>query len=516
MQKQSKEQRLHNEHCELKQYPGESEERYRSLVGKNAQLFWTTSADGTVEDVPLWRAYTGQSKEEVQEWGWLNAVHPDDRERITRAWKTAVAIEGIYETEYRLRRYDGVYRTFAVRSVPFFGHNGRISEWIGTSTDITERQQLEEELRTSEHRFRITFEQAAIGIANVGIDGRWLLVNQKLCDIVGYTREELLEQTFHAVLLPEDLQAAFENAQSMIAGELQTYAQELRYRRKDGSLIWVNLTVTLVRDSTGMPLYFLAVTEDITERKQVEQQLLLNQLKDQFIVNVNHELRTPLTEVYGYLELLSEYQGQLDAAAQAQFLHRAREGCQELILLVNNVLDALAITEEVPPPQREVVPVAHLVCDILDHLDPRKEQAERLHLDIPEQLTVWANEQLLRQVLRNLISNALKYCPNPAAVVISAALSHPGIQGTTPAPQVCICVQDTGPGIPPAELPLLFQKFVRLKRDLSGTVRGSGLGLYVSKRFVEAMGGQIWAESTGIAGQGSRFYVKLPCPPMDQ
>lgn len=376
-----------------------------------------------------------------------------------------------------------------------------------------ERQRLEDELRASEQRFRITFEQAPVGISHVAFDGRWLLVNQKLCDMLGYAREELLERTFHAVMLPEDLPTAFAHAQSLIAGGLQTHAQELRYLCKDGSLVWVNLTVSLVRDRAGMPLYFLAVTEDMTDRKQAEQQRRLNQLKDQFIVNVNHELRTPLTEVYGYLELLSEYQGQLDAGTRAQFLRQAKEGCQELIQLVNHVLDALAVTEEVKPPQCELLAVAPLVRDVLDHLDPSKEEASRLYLAIPEQLTVWANGQLLRQVLRNLLSNAFKYCPKPASVVVNAAMSDPEAQGTGSAPQVCISVQDAGPGIPPEELPLLFQKFVRLQRDLHGPVRGSGLGLYISKQFVEAMEGRIWVESAGIAGQGSRFYVTLPRPP---
>ena len=505
------------EHGSVKEHLDVSEKHYRSFIGTNAQLFWTASADGIVEnDVPLWRAYTGQSMEEVQGWGWLHAVHPEDRERVKRAWMNALANKGAYETEYRLRRYDGVYRTFSVCGVPLFEQDGCLREWVGMSADITERKRLEDELQASERRFRTAFEQAAIGIAHVGFDGSWLLVNQKLCDIVGYTREELLERTFHAVLLPEDLVTAFAYAQSMIAGELQTYAQEQRYVRKDELLIWVNLTVTLVRDSMGMPLYFLAVTEDITERKQAEQQRLLNQLKDQFILSVNHELRTPLTEVYGYLELLSEYQGQIDAATQVQFLQNAKEGCQELILLVNNVLDALAIAEEVRPPQREELFIAPLVRDVLAHLDPRQEETDRLHLAIPEPLTVWANGQLLRQVLRNLLANAFKYCPKPAAVVISAVLDDPRAQGTDSTSHVYISVQDTGPGIPPAELPLLFQKFVRLKRDLSGPVRGSGLGLYISKRFVEAMDGRIWVESAGIAGQGSRFCVALPCPPLYQ
>lgn len=402
---------------------------------------------------------------------------------------------------------------YSDREKPLFEQDRHIRAWEGTSTALTEWQRLEDELRASEQRFRITFEQAAVGLAHVALDGRWLLVNGKLCDIVGYTREELLERTFHSVMLPEDLPAAFAHAQRLITGELVTFVQEMRHIRKDGSLIWVSLTVTLVRDAAGMPLYFLAVTEDRTDHKQAEQQRQLNQLKDQFIVNVNHELRTPLTEVYGYLQLLSDYQGRLDAETQATFLRQAKDGCEELILLVNNVLDALAVTEAMQPPPSEELFVAPLVGDVLDHLDPRKEQAERLSLEIPEQLTAWANEQLLRQVIRNLLSNAFKYCPKPASVIISAALSDPAAQGNDQAPQVLISVQDTGPGIPPTELPLLFQKFVRLKRDLSGPLQGSGLGLYISKRFVEAMQGRIWVESAGIAGQGSRFCLTLPCPP---
>jgi len=107
-------------------------------------------------------------------------------------------------------------------------------------------------------------------------------------------------------------------------------------------------------------------------------------------------------------------------------------------------------------------------------------------------------------------TQSLKYSPTDTPVVIGAALREISTQDAQTTPQVCISVQDAGPGIPPAESPLLFQKFVRLHRDLSGTVRGTGLGLYLSKRFVEAMGGRIWVESTGTAGQGSCFYFTLP------
>src|SRR5438105_12231144 len=147
-----------------------------------------------------------------------------------------------------------------------FEPGGRAGKWVDTSVDITEHQRLEDELRASEERFRLTFEQAAVGIAHVGIDGRWLLVNPKLCDMLGYAREELLAQTLHGVLIPDDLSTAFTDAQRLITGEQQTYARELRFRRKDGVLVWVNLTVTLVRNQAGWPLYFHAIAEDATAR----------------------------------------------------------------------------------------------------------------------------------------------------------------------------------------------------------------------------------------------------------
>ena len=240
-----------------------------------------------------------------------------------------------------------------------------------------------------------------------------------------------------------------------------------------------------------------------------EQQRQLNHLKDQFLLNVSHEMRTPLTEVYGYLELLSDYHGQLDATMQAEFLNNAKSGCQELMGIVDHVLDATQASSEVNPPQLEVCSVAQVVEDVLHHLDPREAQEYHLQIDIPEYLTIWADQHYVRQILGNLLSNAIKYSPKQTAVVVSAALREPTTQGTDAPPQVWISVKDAGPGIPPDELPLLFGKFVRLKRDLAGMVPGTGLGLYISKQFVEAMGGRIWVESSGRAGEGSRFCFTL-------
>ena len=234
----------------------------------------------------------------------------------------------------------------------------------------------------------------------------------------------------------------------------------------------------------------------------------LSQLKDQFLINVSHELRTPLTEVYGYLELLLAYENQFDTATKTKFLKNAMSGCEELTLLVNNVLDAIHIDNGTKPLHIEQVAVMQAVKDVLEQFDPRTASNYTVHVQIAKTVHVEADAQQLRQVLRNLLSNAFKYAPPQTEIVISTGCDKQ--EHSAKARLVTICVKDQGPGIISSDIDLLFKKFTRLERDLSGSVRGTGLGLYISKQLVEAMGGSIWVESSGIPGEGSNFCFTLP------
>ncbi len=241
-----------------------------------------------------------------------------------------------------------------------------------------------------------------------------------------------------------------------------------------------------------------------------KQQRYLNQLKDEFILNVNHELRTPLTETYGYLEILKHYRETLDEETQADFLSKALDGCESLIQLVNNVLAATYISSEMKEPKLEDFAVAPVVESMLDLLGPQEKQEHCFKVVIPAALTIRADQEYVRRILRNLISNACKYSPAHTLITLDAIEEFDAtLENETPA-RIRFCIQDAGPGIPADEISLLFEKFVRLKRDLSGRERGSGLGLYLCKHLVEAMSGRIWVESSGIDGEGSSFYFTLP------
>lgn len=242
-------------------------------------------------------------------------------------------------------------------------------------------------------------------------------------------------------------------------------------------------------------------------KEAYKQEHHLNELKDQFLLHINHELRTPLTAIQGYLELLRLSNRHL-SSRDMLFLQNALESCDELTLLVNNAIDVTSISGG-QTPHYEEISVAAVVTTVLEQIDPRKAGAYQFQVDIPEGMVIWADQQFLRQILRNLLSNAFKYVPQQTTIIINAVHCAHTTQRQDTFPRVCIRVKDAGPGIPPEELPLLFDKFARLKRDHSGPVTGSGLGLYICKQLVEAMRGQIWVESTGVEGQGSCFCFTL-------
>jgi len=175
-----------------------------------------------------------------------------------------------WEEEYRFRRADGSYASVLDRGRVVRNAEGKPARMVGSMRDVTEKRRHQEELKRSEELFRTAFESAGVGMAHVTPDGRWLRVNEKLCEISGYNREELLGMTFLELTPPEDRQASIERVRRMLEGKLGPYSLERRYVRKDGFRVWVNLFVSLAHKTTGEPDFFFCVAEDITEQKIAE------------------------------------------------------------------------------------------------------------------------------------------------------------------------------------------------------------------------------------------------------
>src|SRR5450631_4277780 len=208
---------------------------------------------------------------------WLSDIHPDDVERNSKLFTPEATDDtGFYQSEFRIRLPNGEYKWLLDRGrVVERAADGAPTKVLGISLDIDAQKRLEMDLRDSEQRFRGAFEFAAIGMALVALDGRWLRVNRSLCEIVGYTAEELLATDFQSITHPEDLDANVGYMRQMLDGTLSHHDMEKRYFHKDGHILWVLLSVSLVRDAAGEPIYFVSQILDITEQRRLTEDLRL-------------------------------------------------------------------------------------------------------------------------------------------------------------------------------------------------------------------------------------------------
>ena len=252
-----------------------SKAEVRNLADAMPQIVWSAGPTGRLESLNRrWEQFTGIDAVVGLKWSsWRRVMHPDDFSKVFAAAQNSLNAEEAFESEFRLKRIDGVYRWQFCRAVAVKDNHGRIERWHGCLTDIDDRRRAEEGLRESEQRFRGAFDAASIGMALVGTDGRWLMVNHSLCALIGYAEAELLATNFQAVTHPDDLDTDLGLLGKTLSGEIFSYDMEKRYLHKLGHIIWIILSVSIVRDANGKPLHFVSLIEDITARKRAEDAL---------------------------------------------------------------------------------------------------------------------------------------------------------------------------------------------------------------------------------------------------
>jgi PAS domain S-box-containing protein len=313
---------------------------------------------------------------------------------------------------------------------------------------------------------------------------------------------------------------------------------EGRRVRSDLSTFWAGVTLTALRDFDGTLIGFAKVTRDLTARRAADAALLaaaeadrgriaaeaVSAAKSQFAATVSHEIRTPINAVLGYTEMLAaESKGPL-TAGQRGYVERLRLSARHLLHLVEDVLELSRIDADPAPVEQAVGQVGDVVAAALTLVEP---QAQALGVELVEDvksqavgLSYWGDEARVRQVLVNLLANAVKFAEAregaPARVTISAGAATqppPGIELCSEGPWVWIRVEDTGPGIPEEQREAIFEPFVQVGERLNKRAGGAGLGLTISRRLAQRMGGDISVEST--PGAGSAFILWLPIAPIE-
>lgn len=208
---------------------------------------------------------------------WIDFVHPEDREKVEHKWHETVRGNRTFKLDFRFWNLSGETTWVLGQIETILDKSGHMIGHVGTVNEISERMRAWEEARENEERFSNAFEFSAIGMALVSLEGKWLKVNNSFCNILGYSKLEMMGLTFQDITYHDDLNTDLANVKRMLAGEINTYVMEKRYFHKTGKIIWVRLSTSLVRNKNHAPLYFISQIEDITDRKWMEEKLLENE-----------------------------------------------------------------------------------------------------------------------------------------------------------------------------------------------------------------------------------------------
>ena len=374
---------------------------------------------------------------------------------------------------------------------------------LAIARDVTRRERDEGALREAQELFRSAFDNAPIGVAVVGLDGRFLRVNRSLCEMLGFAEEELLSTTFQKITHPDDLDASMANVRRVMEGQIDRYSLEKRYVGVGGRTVWVSLSVSLVRDQKGRPLYFVDQIKDITEQREAAEELALraeelaraNAELEQFSYSVSHDLRAPLRAIDGFSRvLLEDFADELGEEGES-YLMRVRANSQRMGALIDDLLDLSRITRS--PLRREEVDLSALASSILAELEGSAPE-RRVETEITEGLVVNGDPGLLTVALENLLGNAWKFTSRePEARIEFGVTDRDGFQA--------FYVRDDGAGFEMAYADKLFAPFQRLHGDRE--FEGTGIGLATVQRVIHRHGGQVWADSE--PGEGATFYFTL-------
>jgi PAS domain S-box-containing protein len=356
------------------------------------------------------------------------------------------------------------------------------------------RQLVLRSLKSSEEIFRTAMETAPIGNALVTPEGRFITVNHALCELLGYSEDELLAGDFQSVTHPDDIALDLVLVQRCLSGEIDRYRLEKRYFHKSGRLVWALLSVALVRHNNGQPNYFVTQIQDTTEQREIER------VKSEFISVVSHELRTPLTSIRGSVGLVLGAHAAVLPDSAKRFLEIASSNCERLMSLINDILDIEKIASGNMRFELQPLVLADMMRNAVQAAEGYAERLNvRVELDAPaSDVKIVVDEQRLQQVLANLLSNAAKFSPAHGTVQVAVERAQD---------QVRICVRDHGPGIPEDFRDRIFGKFSQADSSSTRRAGGTGLGLHISRQIVEHMGGRIGFDT--VVGSGTTFWVEF-------
>ena len=464
--------------------------------------------------------FLGYTPEQIQAMGanvLPTLIHPEDLARLPAYFQQVQnAADGeIFEIEYRVRDANGEWRTLLGRETPFARTpDGMVTQLLGTATDITERQQMEAALQESEQRYELATRAAKVGVWEWNLETNEFYIDPTIKAILGYSETEIANNfnQWIASIHPDDQSTFLTATHAHLAGETSEYRVEHRMMHKDGSIRWIVVRGQAIRDAQGKGIRMIGTNTDITERKLAEIALqeakeaadAANRAKSTFLANMSHELRSPLNAILGFAQLMSnsvtlpqQYQDNL------RIIHNSGN---HLLTLINQVLDLSKIEAGRITLNETTFNLHHLLREVEDMFRLKvNEKGLQLRFngvaDVPP--TIQTDEIKLRQVLINLMSNAVKFT-SAGSVVVTVAQQRTNNNGRI---TLHFEIKDTGCGIAANELESIFEAFVQSQSGVQSQ-NGTGLGLTITRKFIQLMGGEITVNSQLMQGTTFTFNIQ--------
>jgi PAS domain S-box-containing protein len=469
---------------------------------------------------------TGRSAASAMGRGWLDAVHPDERDMIRglteHEFFSPSSRQFMLTGEGRHLRPDGTINWYFSQLVKEFNDSGEVTGYIGTLTDISDRKQAELELQKVSDRLALALNSGAIGCWEWDIQQNILVWDDRMYELYGYLKETNSHMPYEVwanAVHPDDLHTTETILQQAILGQLE-FDYEFRVIHPDQSIHFIKAYGKVKRDSQGNAESMIGVNFDVSDRKQSETKLQLaneelkraTRLKDEFLANMSHELRTPLNSILGMNEGLQEgIFGHINER-QIQVLQTIESSSTHLLTLINDILDVAKIesgqvTLELTATDLDSLCNSSLAFIKQQSLTKRIQLIPRIPKYLPE---IMLDERRIRQVLINLLNNAVKFTLEGGTITleVSQVQLESSTTNLTPLNYIKIAVIDTGIGISAENIQKLFQPFIQIDSALNRQYTGTGLGLALVKRLVELHGGTI--ELTSEVGVGSCFAINLP------
>lgn len=503
-----------NNHSEIK-FQLLWDETGLALLESFPDLVWCTDGQGQyIYFNHAWLEFAGKNFTAESGDDWLNGIHPIDRQSYDRISREAFQKRESFQAEIRLLHADGKYRWICKYGRPIYDQNKNFLGYIGSGYDITESKQREATI----NKLSLAIEQSPNMVIITDIKGNIEYVNPQFTKSTGYRLDEVLGKNPRILKSGETPEAEYGRLWNTLLGG-GVWKGEFCNRRKNGDLYWELAAISPIRDYDHQITHFLAVKEDITERKRFEKELqqakeaaeAANRTKSEFLANISHEIRTPMNGIIGMTRLA------LDTdltAEQRQYLEMVKLSADSLLTIINNILDISKIEAGKMDLDRSDFHLVKLIDETIGGFRLRA-AAKGLKLecqldpDIPKMIIGDAGR--LKQIVINLMDNALKFSETG-----TISLDIRPLRIGRECLQLRFAISDTGIGIPGDRLQLLFKKFSQIDGSTTWKYGGTGLGLAICKELVEMMNGTIWVESR--ESQGSIFYFtaefQLPVIPI--